>query len=128
MAEDEMVEWHYQRDGPFLHTRRGLTLLSQLCRDSVIRVRSGAFEARRGTLRFLPQLVIRPSSIAPNPVEFRLSTELVTTSNHISLLTGGSPVGDLHPGKLDERSYSSVAVTPRGCGVGRGRDFQWFTE
>ena len=36
-----------------------------------IRVRSATMEVRRGTLRVLPPLEMRPSSIAPNPVESR---------------------------------------------------------
>src|SRR5574340_568047 len=50
---------------PCLNPRRGLTLLSPVCRDP-------ALESEiRGTLRFLPQLEMRPSSNAPNPVECR---------------------------------------------------------
>src|SRR5574341_2242770 len=50
---------------PCLNPRRGLTLLSPVCRD--LRSESEI----RGTLRFLPQLEMRPSSNAPNPVESR---------------------------------------------------------
>src|SRR5574337_860976 len=50
---------------PCLNPRRGLTLLSPVCRD--LRSESEI----RGSLRFLPQLEMRPSSNAPNPVESR---------------------------------------------------------
>ena len=50
------------------HTRRGLTLLFELCSETAIRVRSGPGEVRRGNMSFLPPLEMRPSSIAPNPV------------------------------------------------------------
>src|SRR5574337_521541 len=50
---------------PCLNPRRGLTLLSPVCR--ALRSESEI----RGTLRFLPQLEMRPSSNAPNPVESR---------------------------------------------------------
>ena len=106
---------------PFLHTRRGLTLLSQLCRDSAIRVRSGAFEARRGTLRFLPQLVMRPSSIAPNPVEFREalpnSTVTLTSQRHTEKLpevTGTSRWNPGFPAATQERPRESFFNTSSG--------------
>src|SRR5574341_1184194 len=50
---------------PCLNPRRGLILLSPVCRD--LRSESEI----RGTLSFLPQLEMRPSSNAPNPVESR---------------------------------------------------------
>src|SRR5574342_88280 len=50
---------------PCLNPRRGLTLLSQSA--GTLRSESEI----RGTLRFLPQLEMRPSSNAPSPVESR---------------------------------------------------------
>ena len=65
---------------PFLHTRRGLTLLFELCSETAIRVRSGPGEVRRGNMSFLPPLEMRPSSIAPNPVESRETPPNYTVS------------------------------------------------
>ena len=45
--------------------------LYQLCRETAIRVSTGARKPRRGNMRFLPPLEMRLSSIAPNPVESR---------------------------------------------------------
>src|SRR5574337_1135217 len=50
---------------PCLNPRRGLTLTSQSA--GTLRSESEI----KGTLSFLPQLEMRPSSNAPNPVEFR---------------------------------------------------------
>src|SRR5574341_746492 len=50
---------------PCLNPGGRLTLLSQVCRD--LRSESEI----RGTLMFLPQLEMRPSSNQPNPVESR---------------------------------------------------------
>src|SRR5574341_1624874 len=50
---------------PCLNPRRGLTLLSPVCKDPAIE------SEIRGSLRFLPQLEMRPSSSSPNPVESR---------------------------------------------------------
>src|SRR5574337_161527 len=52
---------------PCLNPRRGLTLLLQSAGTL------GSESEIRGTLSFLPQLEMRPSSNAPNPVEFRES-------------------------------------------------------
>ena len=94
---------------------------TQLCRDSAIRVRSGAFEARRGTLWFLPQLVMRPSSIAPNPVEFREappnSTVTLTSQRHAEKLpevTGTSRWNPGFPAATQERPRESFFNTFSG--------------
>ena len=60
--------------------RRGLTLLFELCSETAIRVRSGPGEVRRGNMSFLPPLEMRPSSIAPNPVESRETPPNCTVS------------------------------------------------
>ena len=58
-------------------------------RDSLVPTLQGPCDPSqkwRGTLRFLPPLVMRPSSIAPNPVEFRdappNSTVSLTSQRH----------------------------------------------
>ena len=60
--------------------------LYQLCRETVIRVSTGARKPRRGTMRFLPPLEMRLSSIARNPVESREappnSTVSLTSQRH----------------------------------------------
>ena len=60
--------------------------LYQLCRETVIRVSTGARKPRRGNMRFLPQLEMRLSSIARNPVESREappnSTVPLTSQRH----------------------------------------------
>ena len=83
--------------------------------------KSGAFEARRGTLWFLPQLVMRPSSIAPNPVEFREappnSTVTLTSQRHAEKLpevTGTSRWNPGFPAATQERPRESVFKTFSG--------------
>ena len=54
--------------------------MHELCSETVIRVTSGPGEVRRGNMSFLPPLEMRPSSIAPNPVESRETPPKCTVS------------------------------------------------
>ena len=75
----------------------------------------------RGSLRFLPQLVMRPSSIAPNPVEFREappnSTVTLTSQRHAEKLpevTGTSRWNPGFPAATQERPRESFFNTSSG--------------
>ena len=94
---------------PFLNTRRGLTPVSTLQRPC------NQSQKWRGTLRFLPQLELRPSSIAPNPVESRKATPNSTVSL----------ISQRHPEKLPEVSGTSRG-NPGFPGAARERPRESF--
>ena len=93
--------------------------LYQLCRETAFRVSTGARKPRRGTMRFLPPLEMRLSSIAPNPVESREappnSTVLLTSQRHPEKLhevTGtcrGNPGFPATMRKRPRESYFNVS-------------------
>ena len=98
--------------------------LYQLCRETAIRVSTGARKPRRGNMRFLPPLEMRLSSIAPNPVESREappnSTVPLTSQRHPEKLhevTGtcrGNPGFPATMGK-DLESPTSTCLEARIC-------------
>ena len=93
--------------------------LYQLCRETAIRVSTGARKPRRGNMRFLPPLEMRLSSIAPNPVESREappnSTVPLTSQRHPEKLhevTGtcrGNPGFPATMRKRTRESYFNVS-------------------
>ena len=93
--------------------------LYQLCRETAIRVSTGARKPRRGNMRFLPPLEMRLSSIAPNPVESREappnSAVLLTSQRHVEKLhevTGtcrGNPGFPATMQKRPRESYFNVS-------------------